>query len=102
LPLHASPTALSLHVALPICCDRSHLITSCNISRSQSARARPVRLRGPAENGQPDVVTDTPCQALVCATTSSAARQCKAWLSPIRSEEHTSELQSRFYLVCCL
>ena len=32
--------------------------------------------------GQPERVIDTPRQRLRCATTSSAARQCEAWLSP--------------------
>ena len=33
-------------------------------------------------SGQPERVIDTPRQRLRCATTSSAARQCEAWLSP--------------------
>jgi hypothetical protein len=35
------------------------------------------------ENGQLECVTDSPRQRLACAATSSAARQCEAWLSPM-------------------
>jgi hypothetical protein len=35
-----------------------------------------------ALNGQPGRVIEKPCQRRACATTSSAARQCAAWLSP--------------------
>src|SRR3712207_9349233 len=65
---------LSLHDALPIC-------------RSRSRRPGRTRTEPPVPRPQ--------------AGTASAAPGCAA-PSPRRSEEHTSELQSRQYLVCRL
>src|SRR2546429_7277424 len=41
--------------------------------------------------------------ALTCASISEHAHVVvRLWISPLRSEEHTSELQSRLHLVCRL
>src|SRR3712207_7818471 len=75
---------LSLHDALPIsskrCCSRAPPRTS----GSRCGRPR----------GSPHATTCAGCSTPCCR--SWAAR------SPPRSEEHTSELQSRQYLVCRL
>src|ERR1700757_692058 len=72
--------------------DLSQRIRSCNMSLRQPARPGPPSASGPAENGQPEVVTDTPCQAFLCATTSNAARQWRAWLSPTRATVRVAAL----------
>src|SRR3712207_9392976 len=66
---------LSLHDALPISPMAS---SSRRSSRSRRGVSPPTRSRSPTSSG-----------ATVCST-------------PSRSEEHTSELQSRQYLVCRL
>src|SRR3712207_9131909 len=75
---------LSLHDALPIC-SRSSLPW-------ERRRAGPVR-RGLASNRAHEVAEDA-------ATLASTGQRGEGATS--RSEEHTSELQSRQYLVCRL
>src|SRR3712207_6847993 len=64
---------LSLHDALPISC--------MSICLPRRARARVLRM---------------------ISSWRSSRRAWRRWPSPSRSEEHTSELQSRQYLVCRL
>src|SRR3712207_8948216 len=76
---------LSLHDALPI--SSAHCRTSAGVrTRSRSAR-----------------LSERKVVRAKCAAISGSARQ-KLFVSssPSRSEEHTSELQSRQYLVCRL
>src|SRR3712207_7175504 len=79
---------LSLHDALPIC--RRRRRTSPR-ARSSGGRARPCARR---------TCPPTPC------STPGAAGAARRWRrrcgGRCRSEEHTSELQSRQYLVCRL
>src|SRR3712207_7831122 len=77
---------LSLHVALPICW------RSGPATRASSTRRTPPRWSASARARRG------------CAT-SSASSSASRWATPARparSEEHTSELQSRQYLVCRL
>src|SRR3712207_9159752 len=71
---------LSLHDALPICTLPGQLKSGWSTSRPESRTATLM----------PAPVARCSCQA------------CSAWMSRMRSEEHTSELQSRQYLVCRL
>src|SRR3712207_9076147 len=75
---------LSLHDALPISRVAARLATKATASGSST---RPARL---AER--------PPVRATRSPTTAATASSCR----PPRSEEHTSELQSRQYLVCRL
>src|SRR3712207_6994527 len=68
---------LSLHDALPICSDRS--------SRTH------IRLWPPAAGNHP-----------VASISEQNPTSSPRLTGPVRSEEHTSELQSRQYLVCRL
>src|SRR5205809_7186999 len=78
--LHATTTTeiytLSLHDALPI---------SCQVRRSASAM---LRVTGPVTSRQ--------------SAWRGEATKCRPKRSRSRSEEHTSELQSRLHLVCRL
>src|SRR3712207_6869490 len=77
---------LSLHDALPIC-------ASAPIdARNSSARKRRCRL-GVQSSGSNNACIPIPC---------TSARSRRARAGTLRSEEHTSELQSRQYLVCRL
>src|SRR2546422_9088003 len=71
---------LSLHDALPI---------------SQRSLARADRQAGSAAHSRGDLLLARP-------TTSTSARRRPARPHSARSEEHTSELQSRLHLVCRL
>ena len=55
---------------------------TCRRQRVQLERAGSGRLRGAVDNGQQVCVIESPRQRRRRATTSSAARQCEAWLSP--------------------
>src|SRR3712207_8963539 len=57
--------------------------------------------RCPRDNGQ-SRVPDPPAMITAWRTSSSSCRYSSTVSSPPRSEEHTSELQSRQYLVCRL
>src|SRR5205814_3684597 len=95
---HASaPTAiytLSLHDALPISSSENSMMSP--LSASSGARARDRKYR-PGLSG---------CRAEMCPNESSTRSRARMWLavtnSSIRSEEHTSELQSLRHLVCRL
>src|SRR3712207_8009433 len=76
---------LSLHDALPICLSLSSMAFTSAASRAWVAV--------PTNPEAPDPM-------LPVATASRAAAGCT--VLPVRSEEHTSELQSRQYLVCRL
>src|SRR5689334_24811268 len=61
----------------------------------------------PAERQQAQAVDPPACRPDRCARTTRiaanpAARRCAAPRRVVRSEEHTSELQSQFHLVCRL
>src|SRR3712207_7931735 len=71
---------LSLHDALPICCCRP-----------------PVRCRSACRGGRPRRGTGSGR-----APRRARSGRLRSKRSPRRSEEHTSELQSRQYLVCRL
>src|SRR5439155_26078476 len=90
---HASPTSelytLSLHDALPICAALAWCLQSLDPpGRPAPAENRSIRHRpGPRRH----------------SAARNGHRRCRlgaAW--PFRSEEHTSELQSRGHLVCRL
>src|SRR3712207_8494456 len=72
---------LSLHDALPICWRRA---TSPTLANLLLWYALPTRRRGRRSPS--------------CRTPPALRRIWRSW--PSRSEEHTSELQSRQYLVC--
>src|SRR5438309_4180876 len=79
---------LSLHVALPISAPATAARTSGG--RSAGGGCRP----GPGAR---------PRDRRRCARRDrGAARARRRWPAPARSEEHTSELQSQFHLVCRL
>src|SRR5699024_11283498 len=91
--LTAEIYSLSLHDALPIYVD---IPVEVGVDRGLIVAERPV-------GGEPDAAADLPASAddrrqdrggLALAARRDRARQ--------RSEEHTSELQSRFDLVCRL
>src|SRR3712207_6947512 len=73
---------LSLHDALPI------YLAAC-------------AARGIAVGNTPGVLTDATAD-LTIALLLAAARRLPEGMAEVRSEEHTSELQSRQYLVCRL
>src|SRR3712207_9175436 len=75
---------LSLHDALPICVDA--------LGRELRADLRPQLLARGERHAQPE-------RAQLGALGPARAQP---HLDPLRSEEHTSELQSRQYLVCRL
>src|SRR5690606_42158952 len=93
---------LSLHDALPIsvpCCPSRQLDASSTLRPSRTSTRDPE--------------IPTPCSTPLpaAARTSRAVASCRAWPrvapsppwgSGLRSEEHTSELQSRENLVCRL
>src|SRR3712207_7398927 len=86
-PAPTEISTLSLHDALPIPSARP----------SGERRSRSPQARGVTQVSVPTVVRPPYPAAWKRLTTSS--RYCEP---PVRSEEHTSELQSRQYLVCRL
>src|SRR3712207_8235844 len=81
---------LSLHAALPFCAERDRLekrVARLRL-RATRLRRRQRRLRERQERmrRRPAYLARHPLRAT----------------SKLRSEEHTSELQSRQYIVCCL
>src|SRR3712207_7510089 len=64
-------------------------------------RSRPVRRDGRPTHGSARGRGVT-CPATPCRSRSGTSRRCGASARRPRSEEHTSELQSRQYLVCRL
>src|SRR3712207_7632226 len=84
---------LSLHDALPISRTR---VAGCHGHSPRSARpAATVRAQSSRR------AMDAAVSSLIWCSTSSACR-CRSSIFAFRSEEHTSELQSRQYLVCRL
>src|SRR5439155_23490117 len=79
---------LSLHDALPICNWRQ---------RSGGAVAPPADL-----GAHPCQLTGTSCRRRSRCSRAGPLSHCRSAWSPARSEEHTSELQSRGHLVCRL
>src|SRR5699024_12803728 len=90
-----SPTTiytLSLHDALPICEGKAAADALGRWTGGQAGYgARPV----PNPGGAGTVLAEHPDEA-------ATLRRMVAWMAEGRSEEHTSELQSRFDLVCRL
>src|SRR5439155_18706376 len=89
-PPPPEPYTLSLHAALPI---------------SGYHRAAAVvghRGRSPHAIMRPRSAAAIPCYAPYRAGSSATARPCSGTVRRVRSEEHTSELQSRGHLVCRL
>ena len=69
--------------------------SSASSGRKRRVKAESLQLRwDSALNGQPDNVIEIPRRALLWATTSIAARQCSAWLSPT-SATSTARLRGR-------
>src|SRR5690625_5416932 len=102
---------LSLHAALPIsddADDEDSLLGSLPIKpvrrrRRATSGPRPVRGSTPAPTPEPDVSleeSDEPDADREAET--DADREAETDAVPSRSEEHTSELQSRGHLVCRL
>src|SRR5207249_12304759 len=91
-PPTPAPYTLSLHDALPI-----------SRARRRRARDRAVRPRGsrvrPRDRGRIEASRAPPPRPVQRL---QRARCCYPCPRPGRSEEHTSELQSRFDLVCRL
>src|SRR5699024_11856348 len=94
-PTPISP--LSLHDALPICADSgtSCIFSSCSErSTATAAAAMPVMWLSMSRDS---------CALYRCRyTCRRTLMSCNVGIGPHRSEEHTSELQSRFDLVCRL
>src|SRR5690606_41950943 len=82
-------STLSLHDALPICC------ASPSATASSSPRAATRRRRSSSTSA-------TPTSAGSTASSTVGRSRCSATSARWRSEEHTSELQSRENLVCRL
>src|SRR5699024_11285134 len=82
---------LSLHDALPIC--RATTDSACRLNRtwSRSAATQPISRR--RRRGRTTSIPTASC---------SISAPCSRRPTTARSEEHTSELQSRFDLVCRL
>src|SRR3712207_9428404 len=76
---------LSLHDALPICASL----------RQESGPRIPVTPGSTASSG-------SRTSSRISSEVTDARSECLRWMSCVRSEEHTSELQSRQYLVCRL
>src|SRR5205823_7996929 len=81
---------LSLHDALPICA-ASQCVPAPDAGRARSAGQLAAGIHGAAGN-----------RRVEHQLSRNARRELRAPLSSIRSEEHTSELQSLAYLVCRL
>src|SRR3712207_8588556 len=79
---------LSLHGALPISIYPRSVV---NLSTSRSSRRLDMATTRPSPITTSEAATAITASAKICPST-----------SPCRSEEHTSELQSRQYLVCRL
>src|SRR5699024_12284289 len=86
LPAAAAIVTLSLHDALPICC------------RQQSGESLRdyIRRFSKQRTELPNITDSDVIGAFLAGTT------CRDLVNKLRSEEHTSELQSRFDLVCRL
>src|SRR5207249_10712860 len=94
---HHSPTSYILH---PFPTRRSSdLFAYPHSSRDRSSRAlqMPAPIRGPPLSSSARAIA-TASRSRFCASSSRAYPACRSF----RSEEHTSELQSRFDLVCRL
>src|SRR5699024_11251543 len=88
---------LSLHGALPISPKRSRAPPSCSPSRSPRSCRRTALERSAAS-----IPARGKAQPLSLFLSPGSVQTTRDWKSGTRSEEHTSELQSRFDLVCRL
>src|SRR3712207_7880410 len=79
---------------------RSTLFPYTTLVRSAGRDAAPARARGPAHRARQPAQRRAPAGR--DAPGPGAAVACRRGRRPVRSEEHTSELQSRQYLVCRL
>src|SRR5699024_11313317 len=89
-PATSALLTLSLHDALPICLGHFRL-------RLRDFRPHPLRALG-----CPDDSFHLPLRSPYSPGRSQGAHPRRGHVRPTRSEEHTSELQSRFDLVCRL
>src|SRR5207249_9762509 len=100
-PYTADIYTLSLHDALPILGwgRGSTSIAAADVTRNRrrEGRVRPSILRSPSPPRKAREIQSPPSSS----STGRSARRGSS-TSPTRSEEHTSELQSRFDLVCRL
>src|SRR3712207_8821306 len=83
---------------------RSTLFPYTTLFRSQNTRGGGHILRGESDIGEAEAVHSRflPMAAVLASASSSAAWFARPSRRDARSEEHTSELQSRQYLVCRL
>src|SRR3712207_7476927 len=81
---------------------RSTLFPYTTLFRSKHADATGVNLAAPLQDGQQVVVPRRGAKAAVAAPPSAGSTSVSPGAGAPRSEEHTSELQSRQYLVCRL
>src|SRR3712207_7140206 len=84
---------------------RSTLFPYTTLFRSCTATSSSSVGGGPASRSPP--CCGDCCRGCIVTSRASCARRCRGWptgpaLAIARSEEHTSELQSRQYLVCRL
>src|SRR3712207_7115959 len=82
---------------------RSTLFPSTTLSRSApSTYAAAVAGAPPTSKAVPLASSAQAVRAVLLATATAATLVGRRAINPARSEEHTSELQSRQYLVCRL
>src|SRR5206468_10434294 len=98
---HHGLTTLSLHDALPIsgrtvayCMTDSCVASSADsspVTRPSLITTTRCDMRSTSDSSEEIMMIDFPCPA---------RSSIRLWISSFRSEEHTSELQSRSDLVC--
>src|SRR5207253_8963543 len=95
------PSTLSLHDALPICIDSQRRVALCDPRRSRCRRESDVFTR-PIKRLEGKLDRERDLQGRRVDELQSIRRVDLGTELRIRSEEHTSELQSRGHLVCRL
>src|SRR2546425_2528323 len=90
--MSSAPTAMPAKASAP-----------SSFSLSETARTAGT-ITAPACTGPPSNVSSksSPCAAVPLTKAAPAALKARLWPIAVRSEEHTSELQSLAYLVCRL